>query len=113
MKKCNPDTYIIEFMMYSKSHLNKLYESYSSKENFIERIYNEMDELKYPADQEIFGNLMCNYFNEDFINVKNVLTLKTGCHYPEIIEEKIIESNLEYIKINNPEVYALSIHTWT
>ena len=113
MKKCSQNTYIIEFIMYSKSHLNKLFECYKTKEQFIEKVYEEMNGTRYPADQEIFGNLICNYFSDDFVHVTNVTTIKTGCHYPEIIDEKTIENNLQQIKINYPEIYALSIHTWT
>ena len=98
--------------MYSKFHLNKLFEGYGSRENFIKRVYDDIDGTKYPADQEIFGNLICKYFNDDYIHVTKIPTLKTGCQYPEIIDEKTIENSLETIKLNHPEVFALSVHTW-
>jgi len=107
------NTYIIEFMMYNKILLNKLFESYGSREAFIEKVYHNIDETKYPADQEIFGNLVCNYFNDKYLHVNNFPIIRTGYHYPQMIDEKQIEQALEQIKNTNREMYAISIHTWT
>jgi hypothetical protein len=113
MKHCSKNTYIIEFMMYNKILLNKLFESYGSREAFIEYTYDNIDNTKYPADQEIFGNLVCNYFNDEYVHVNNLPIIRTGYYYPQIIDEKQIEQTLESIKNTNPEMYAISIHTWT
>lgn len=104
-------SFIIEFMMYDKKKLLKLYENYESKEKMIEESYKNISNISYPADQEIYGNLIETYFPEHYEIVGPVETYMTG-KYSEHDELEELLQYIEEISIKYPNALACSYHTY-
>ena len=102
-------SYIIEFLMYDKIKLKKLFEQYSDINNLLEKCYNSTNMNSYPADQEIFGNLLEKYFPEDYEFVEDFPVFHTGNH---VAPSK--ETLINFIKNHKYEnkFYACSYHTY-
>jgi hypothetical protein len=102
-------SYIIEFLMYDKKLLKKLFENYSSFEEMMEKIYNTVNQSSYPADQEIYGNLIEKYFSDKYEIVPKFPINLIGSHIPPSYNELVsfIEENKK-----NPEIVSCSYHTW-
>ena len=103
-------SYIIEFLMYDRKILKKLFDGYESFDTLLEKIYTSVDFQSYPADQEIFGNLVEKYFPNKYEIVPNFTTKIKGHHIAPSYDELIqyIEEN----KKNCPEAYSCSYHTY-
>ena len=104
-------SYIIEFMMYDKNKLRSLYESYGSKEKMLEAFYDNVNENSYPADQEIYGNLIEKDFAGSYEIVNPVETYLAG----DNVSNNDIDRVLKYIviiKSSFPSAVACSYHTY-
>ena len=104
-------SYIIEFMLYDKKKLSKLYENYSSKQEMIEKSYGLVSDESYPADQEIYGNLIERDFSEDYEIVGPVETHLTG-KFSSNDETQELLKYIEEIKSKSPAALACSYHTY-
>lgn len=104
-------SYIIEFMMYDKNKLSHLYKNYKSKQEMIESFYDNVSPNSYPADQEIYGNMIEKYFPDSYEIVNNVETYLNG-------DSKIEDSTTRFlkyiddIKSQKPNSVACSYHTY-
>ena len=104
-------SYIIEFMLYDKKKLSKLYQDYISKEQMIEKSYKNVSEISYPADQEIYGNLIERDFSDEYEIVGPVETYLTG----KFSEQDEVDEFIKYIdsiKIQYPNALSCSYHTY-
>jgi len=104
-------SYIIEFMMYDKNKLKKLYENYESKQSMIELSYESINPNSYPADQEIFGNLIEKDFSDQYEIVGPIETYITGKFAGENDPHEFLKY-IEGIKQNYPNAIACSFHTY-
>jgi hypothetical protein len=88
-------SYIIEFLMYDRKKLSKLLDGYSSVDELLEFCYQSVNQESYPADQEIYGNLLEKYFSSDYEFVSNFPNIQIGSYTPPSREELVefIESN--------------------
>ena len=103
-------SYIIEFIMYDKNKLKSLFSPYD-KHLMIEKSYNEVSAGSYPADQEIYGNLIESRFPDSYEIVDPVETYLGG----DRTQDNNIERVLNYIsdiRKNYPNAIAYSHHTW-
>ena len=66
-------SFISEFMMYDKKIISEILIKSNCKNvgEFLELIYNNVDENCYPADYELYGNF-CYKYHQDKINLKNL-----------------------------------------
>lgn len=103
-------SYIIEFLMYDRKILKKLFDGYSSFDIILEKIYTSIDAESYPADQEIFGNLVEKYFLDNYEIVPNFPIKIKGSHIAPSYSELI--QYIGEIKKTYPEAYTCSYHTW-
>jgi hypothetical protein len=102
-------SYITEFIMYDREKLKILWSDFDSKQDAIDKMYNNINEFSYPADQEIYGNLVEKYYLEDYV-IENVdLKYHGGWEEPtnENIEKYLVESMLDETKY-----LACSYHTY-
>jgi hypothetical protein len=103
-------SYIIEFMMYDKNKLKSLYEPYDKK-IMIEKSYKEVSDRSYPADQEIYGNLIEGRFPGSYEIVGPIETYLGG----DDLQDNDINRVLDYIssiKSQHPAAIACSHHTY-
>lgn len=110
-KMSNGFSYIIEFLMYNKKHLRKLVEMYDSFENMMDNIYSNVNDDSYPADQEIFGNLIEKYFKDEYVFVDDFPVHFTGTEGNPSIDE--ITNYINAVKNQLPNVFSCAYHTWT
>lgn len=104
-------SYIIEFLMYNKVHLKKLTEMYESFDSMMDVIYSNINNDSYPADQEIFGNLVEKYFQDQYTFVDNFPVHFTGTEGdPKLVD---IVQYINAVKMQLPEVVSCAYHTWT
>jgi hypothetical protein len=104
-------SHIIEFIMYDKKLLKKIFEKYNSYEEMMDYIYDNINENSYPADQEIFGNLVEKYFKESYSFVPNAPIYLAGTH--EINTDKnFLEQYIQAVQTQLPNAIACSYHTW-
>jgi hypothetical protein len=102
-------SYIIEFLMYDKTKLKKLFDNYSNINDLLEKCYTNINRDSYPADQEIYGNLLEKYFPNDYEFVQDFPVLHVGHHITPSRETLVdfIEKNKFEGKFN-----ACSYHTY-
>ena len=105
-------SYIIEFMMYDRKLLRKHFKKFSSLEEMMELIYENININSYPADQEIFGNLVEKYFPEKYCFVENFPVHLEGVPGHTQVSQEYIKKYIENIKLQRPEIIACSHHTW-
>jgi hypothetical protein len=105
-------SYIIEFLMYDKKILKEyINKKYSNFDDMMENIYINVNEQSYPADQELFGNLVEKYYPEKYIFVPNAPVHLDGVTNSDVSVEYLKEY-IKMIKKEKPEVIACSHHTW-
>lgn len=104
-------SFIIEFMMYDKKKLLKLLDNFNDKKHMLEKAYQLVDDYHYPADQEIYGNLIERFFQDEYEFVGPIETLLTG---DDILDNnmKKIERYIRNIELSYPDATACSYHTW-
>lgn len=73
-------SYIIEFMLYDRTKLKKLLDGYTDVDNLLESCYSNTNNDSYPADQEIFGNLLEKHFSNDYEFVPDYPVVHYGTH---------------------------------
>lgn len=88
-------SYIIEFALYDRKKLSKLMDGYSSIDELLECCYNNINAESYPADQEIYGNLLEKYFSSECEFVSDFPNLQIGSFTAPSREEleEFIENN--------------------
>lgn len=104
-------SYIIEFMLYDKNKLSALYEKYGSKESMINEVYRNVSSESYPADQEIYGNLVEGKFANDYEIVGPIETYLAGKFSKTDNLEEFLEYTLS-IKQQHPSAISCSFHTY-
>lgn len=80
-------SYIVEFAMYDRKKLSKLLEKYSSIDELLQSCYDNITDDSYPADQEIYGNLLEKYFSSECEFVSNFPNVQIGSFTPPSREE--------------------------
>jgi len=106
-------SYIIEFLMYDRRILKEFFEQrYTSFESMIEMVYNSIDNQSYPADQEIFGNLIEKHYPDRYSFVSNAPVYLDGVGNGQEVNVDFLKSYIEVVKQERPEVIACSHHTW-
>lgn len=106
-------SYIIEFIMYDKRILKEFFsKKYSSFETMIETIYNNVNNHSYPADQEIFGNLIEKHYSDKYCFIHNTPVNLDGVGNGQEVSVEYLKSYIQEIKKNKPDVIACSHHTW-
>lgn len=102
-------SYIIEFLLYDRKKISKLLEKYSNIDELLEVCYNNINSDSYPADQEIYGNLLEKYFSSEYEFISNFPIIHTGTHIPPSRDQLI-----EFINFhkNENKVFACSYHTY-
>jgi hypothetical protein len=116
-------SYIIEFLMYNKNHLKKLTDMYDTFDSMMEVIYSNVNGNSYPADQEIFGNLVEKYFSQEYCFVNDFPVHFTGREVERYGNPSIddVMNYIESVKNGTPQsgsghtfnVFSCSYHTWT
>lgn len=102
-------SYIIEFVLYDKKKLAKLLDNYSNIDELLEVCYNNINQNSYPADQEIYGNLLEKYFDSEYEFVPNFPIIHNGTSIPP--SRKELEDFITYYKEQNNH-FACSYHTY-
>lgn len=110
-KMSNGFSYIIEFLMYNKNYLKTLTEMYDSFDSMMDVIYSNINDQSYPADQEIFGNLMEKNFKDQYTFVDNFPVHYSGTEGNPNIMDVVQYINL--VKNNFPTVVSCSYHSWS
>jgi hypothetical protein len=105
-------SYIIEFLMYDKKLLRQLFKKYDSVDDMLEIIYQNVNDNSYPADQEIFGNLVEKHFPEKYCFVPNTPVYLSGVGDGMNVTQDYLRSYIEDVKHHMPHVIACSHHTW-
>lgn len=102
-------SYIIEFLLYDRKKLKKIIDQYSSVDELLETCYKNVNRESYPADQEIYGNLLEKYFSSEYEFVPEFPVFHKGTHVPPSREELI-----KFINFHKEEnkVFACSYHTY-
>ena len=104
-------SYIIEFLMYDRRLLRQLFdERFKSYEDMIETVYANVTNDSYPADQEIFGNLVERYHHDKYCFVPNTQVCFHGSF--QEVDVNSLEAYINNVKQNNPNAIACSYHTW-
>jgi hypothetical protein len=104
-------SFISEFMMYNKKIIEDLLvkSNCNSINDFLEIIYNEVNNNCYPADYELYGNFCFKYHN-DKINLKHLnynffgRESKNGSFWTDDEIKSLIDNNLDKD--------VISFHTW-
>lgn len=104
-------SYIIEFLMYDRRLLKEIINKYPSFDDLMEEIYINVNSNSYPADQEIFGNLIEKHFPENYSIIKNVNVEIKGSYAQSPPRDELI-SFIEDTKENKKDSIACSYHTW-
>jgi hypothetical protein len=101
-------SFISEFMMYNKTIINDLIIKSNSKtkEEFINKIYDLVDEDCYPADYELYGNFYFKYHADKFI-FKFLNMDFNGKENSSWTDEEI-----EFLIEKNKEKDMVCFHTW-
>ena len=91
----NGYSYIVEFILYDRKKLSKLLEDYSSVDELLQCCYDNINQESYPADQEIYGNLLEKYFSSGYEFIPNFPNVQIGSYNAPSREEleEFIESN--------------------
>jgi len=106
-------SYIIEFLMYDRRILKEFFsQRYASFESMIEMVYNSIDNQSYPADQEIFGNLVEKHYPDRYSFVPDAPVHLDGVGNGQEVSVDFLKSYIETVKRERPEVIACSHHTW-
>jgi hypothetical protein len=105
-------SYIIEFLMYDRKLLKELFKKFSSTEEMLEVIYSNVNDNSYPADQEIFGNLVEKHFPEKYCFVPNAPVYLDGVGDGLNVSQEYLKEYIKQVKIQRPDVIACSHHTW-
>lgn len=110
-------SYIIEFLMYDRKLLKEFFSSiYGSTEEMIEVIYSNVSIDCYPADQEIFGNLIEKYFPDKYVLIPNTPVMFSGINVKRSPDKIMSVDELkEYIKkckSDSTDAIACSHHSW-
>lgn len=102
-------SYIIEFLLYDRKKLSKLLDGYSSFEELLKCCYNNVNQESYPADQEIYGNLLEKYFSSECEFVPNFPNVQLGDYTPPTRSELI-----NFIEFNKKEgkFFTCGYHTY-
>ena len=66
------DSYIIDYTMYNKTIAKKIYSKYRSVEDMLEAAYKVIDESRFPADGEIFGNFVEKFFPDFYCITREI-----------------------------------------
>lgn len=104
-------SFIVEFMMYDRKKLSKLFERYGGRQQMIEASYQIINDGTYPADQEIYGNLIEKYFLNEYEIVMEAQTILSGDEIPDDNFSKI-ENFIKEMEALHPKAIACSYHTW-
>ena len=105
-------SYIIEFMMYDRTLLKELVKKYESIDACLECAYRNVNQNSYPADQEIFGNMLEKYFPDKYCFVANAPVHLQGIGHNLYASQEVLEEYIRQVKIHRPDVIACSHHTW-
>jgi len=108
IKKMYHHSFISEVMMYDKKYIKKLFEHCGCEDSndFIEKyIYRNMTDNCYPADYELYGNFMYNFYPNEMI-FKNYNYSLNGSH--SLINDIEIKRIIE----RNKHCDYISFHTW-
>ena len=105
-------SYIIEFLMYDRKLLKELFKKYDSIEKMLEIIYENVNDKSYPADQEIFGNLVEKHFPDKYCFVPNAPVYLDGVGDGLNVSQEYLKEYIKQVKIQRPDVIACSHHTW-
>ena len=105
-------SYIIEFLMYDRKLLKELFKKYDSIEKMLEIIYENVNDKSYPADQEIFGNLVEKHFPDKYCFVPNAPIYLDGVGDGLNVSQEYLKEYIKQVKIQRPDVIACSHHTW-
>jgi hypothetical protein len=102
-------SYIIEFVLYDRRKLSKLFEKYTDIDDLLEACYCSVTNESYPADQEIYGNLLEKHFSSEYEFVPSFPILHKGTHIPPSRQE--LEDFINFYK-NQDNLFACSYHTY-
>ena len=78
----------------------------------LEVIYSNVNDNSYPADQEIFGNLVEKYFPENYCFVPNAPVYLDGVGDGLNVSQEYLKEYIKQVRIQRPDVIACSHHTW-
>lgn len=105
-------SYIIEFLMYDKKILKEYFnKKYSNFDDMMENIYINVNDQSYPADQELFGNLVEKYYSDRYTFVPDTPVYLDGVSNQDVSVE-CIKEYIQRIQKEKPEIIACSHHTW-
>jgi len=71
-KVTDGDSYIIDYTMYNKTIVKKIYDNYHSVEDMLEAAYKIIDGNRFPADGEIFGNFVEKFFSDYYYITREI-----------------------------------------
>lgn len=102
---------ISEFMMYDKKKINHMLKECNCENvtDFINLIYDTVDDTCYPADYELYGNFCLKYYPENFITQKIDYNFygRESSVYPFWRDYEI-----ENLIKDNETKSTISFHTW-
>jgi len=102
-------SYIIEFLLYDRKKIQKLIDQYSSIDEVLQVCYDNVNSESYPADQEIYGNLLEKYFPNNYEFVPNFSIAYHGDFY---VPQRETLENFILTHKNRGNVTACSYHTY-
>jgi hypothetical protein len=104
-------TFICEFMMYDKKIVKDLLNKSNcdNVEDFLELMYEYVNDDCYPADYELYGNFVYKFHNEKFKTKE--LNFKFAGRY---FFDKLIwdDSEIEILISENKDKDLVTFHTW-
>jgi hypothetical protein len=101
-------SFISEFMMYDKKIIRDLLDksNCNNVDDFLEIIYNNVNNECHPADYELYGNFCFKYHNEK-VNLKTLTFGFNGRYHNPWSDDEIIQ-----LVNNNLDKDVISFHTW-
>ncbi len=105
-------SYIIEFMMYDRRILREMCGIFKDTNELLEKIYSCVNNESYPADQEIFGNLLEKSYPSAYQFVDDVTVHLQGIDGSLKVSHEWLAEYIRQVKLYRPEVSACSHHTW-
>lgn len=111
-KVSNGYSYIIEFMMYDRKLLREFFSQFGSIEEILEKSYSCVNNECYPADQELYGNMLEKHFPNMYEFVANVPVHLAGVGDGLNVTQEFLREYIRQVKLYRPEAVACSHHTW-
>ena len=110
LERQGDDSFIIDFMLYSKKISKEMLEPYGDFNNFFTKACEVISDKSYPTEQDCYANWCLKNHPEKYEIKKGVITKVMGKDFPKNYTEQEIDAIINSGEFSN-EV-AISLHTW-